>query len=123
MAEKVLNDFSETCCVASVAVCLLLKLPAGNHASPAGALVFELRERGHDIFARIDCVIQSPSQVRRPHGSDTPFRLRVRGTACHGSELCDMSLQDFTDFVGKTIDISDRLFVSSCGKEKQQACQ
>ena len=58
MAEKVSKDISETCCIALLAVCLFLKLPAGNHASPSGALGFELRERGHDIFVRLDYIIQ-----------------------------------------------------------------
>jgi 4-phytase/acid phosphatase len=95
-------------------------LPA-NDALPAGALVFELRERtDKTYFVRVEYVAQSLSQMR--YGpADKPFRLAVDGAACVQTRPCEMPLEKFEQLVNHRM---RRQFLSTCTGQKppQQTC-
>lgn len=96
-----------------------------NHAFPAGALVFELRERTNlpdlngKFFVRVYYITQSPFQMRNLKEADKPPAImRVRGDACGGATACDIPLPNLTELVNKAIG-DDRPFNSRCVNGKQ----
>lgn len=109
------------------------QLPAGsrsvpdNDALPAGALVFELRQRGADYRVDIEYVTQSLDQMRDAPGSCKPFdpepcpdgckpyRLQ---TTCGGAGPCEMSLRDFNKLAGEVI-TKYGIFLSKCQNGRQ----
>ncbi len=72
-------------------------LPA-NDALPAGALVFELRQRNGAYFVRVEYVTQSLEDMRKGP-TDKAFRLAVDGPACLGTHPCEIPLAAFETFV------------------------
>jgi hypothetical protein len=91
-----------------------------DDALPAGALVFELRDRGSpdkpDLFVRIVYVTLTPEQMqsyRPPAPVPEPVRLNVTGPDC-GARQCDISLARF-----KEIAKPDQEFLSSCRNGRQ----
>jgi 4-phytase/acid phosphatase len=99
-----------------------------NNALPAGALVFELRQRGGNYFVRIQYVTQSLSQMRQattsePRPSPTPYRLEVDCRDQNGkySPCGDMSLDDFNTRVKNAIGDNNQFF-SRCQTDGQQVC-
>jgi 4-phytase/acid phosphatase len=93
-------------------------LPADD-ALPAGALVFELRERDGTDYVRVQYVTQSLEQMLHGPKSEA-FRLEVTGTACQGKEPCEMTLTTFRQLVYKRI--KDSLFLSGCSRDGGQIC-
>ncbi len=95
-------------------------IPA-NDALPAGALVFELRQRSDGTyFVRVEYVAQSLSQMR--HGTaGNPLRIAVDGAACVQSRPCEMPLGNFEDLVNRR---AVRDFLSTCTEQNppQQTC-
>jgi 4-phytase/acid phosphatase len=113
------------------------QLPPGEHlppdtlnlprkdALPAGALVFELRERAGKHFVRIEYVAQSLLQMRgdpkRPPAA--PFRFNV---TCYDQDNprlnpCEMSLDSFKTVAGKALGENNPFF-SRCSADGQQVC-
>jgi 4-phytase / acid phosphatase len=97
-----------------------------NDALPAGALVFELRERPGGYFIRVNYVAQSLLQMRgdpkRP--PTNPFRFSV---TCHderGASLnpCELPLDTFNKLVTKALG-PDNPFLSRCGADGNQICR
>ena len=72
-------------------------LPA-NDALPAGALVFELRQRSDGYHVRIEYVTQSLEQMRNGPIVKA-FRLAVNGGPCGNKQPCEMPLKDFEQLV------------------------
>ncbi len=99
-----------------------LNLPR-NDALPAGALVFELRQRAGQYFVRIEYVAQSLLQMRGdPKRPPTdPFRFSV---TCHDERgtlnPCEMPLVTFEKLATKALG-SNNPFVSRCA-DGQQVC-
>ncbi|MEY2508971.1 MAG: 4-phytase / acid phosphatase [Verrucomicrobiota bacterium] len=100
-----------------------LHLPADD-ALPAGALVFEVRERAGEYFVRIEYVAQSLLQMRgdpkRP--IDAPFRFRV---ACHDADggtldPCEMRWKIFKQVANNALG-PDNTFLSRCA-DGQPVC-
>jgi 4-phytase/acid phosphatase len=97
-----------------------LGLPA-NDALPAGALVFELRQRSDmTYFVRVEYVAQSLSQMRNGP-TNKPFRLAVDGDACLQKRPCQMPLQNFAQLIDGRI---GRQFLSTCTPQNppEQTC-
>lgn len=92
-------------------------LPA-NDALPAGALVFELRQRTDGAWmVRAEYVTQSLEQMRNGPKSDA-FRLPVTGTACGNTRPCEMLLTTFQQLAEKRI----KGFLSGCTPAGEQKC-
>jgi hypothetical protein len=72
-------------------------LPA-NDALPAGALVFELRQRNGAYFVRVEYVTQTLEDMRKGP-TDKAVRLAVDGPACLGTRPCEMPLSAFETLV------------------------
>lgn len=87
-----------------------------NDALPAGALVFELRQRNGAWVVRVEYVTQSPLQMRDGPVSE-PYRIRVVGRGCTlpGSN-CEMSFDTFKDLVNQNVDAD---FLSTCDGNTQ----
>jgi hypothetical protein len=97
-----------------------LGLPA-NDALPAGALVFELRQRSdRTYFVRVEYVAQSLEQMRNGP-TDKALRLAVDGPACMQKQPCEMPLKTFQQLVEARI---GREFLSRCTNQlpPQQTC-
>jgi len=97
-------------------------LPA-NDALPAGALVFELRQRGADYVVRVEYVTLSLQQMRNKADLDKPFRLLVRGPDCdYKFGPCEISLVNFNYRVKHSV---DERFLSTCtlGLKPEQFCR
>ena len=95
-------------------------LPA-NDALPAGALVFELRQRSDRSYhVRVEYVTQSLEQMRNGPKAEA-FRLAVDGPACVQKQPCEMPLKNFQELVGHKI---RREFLSRCTTEipSEQTC-
>jgi 4-phytase/acid phosphatase len=96
-----------------------------NDALPAGALVFELRERAGQYFVRIDYVAQSLLQMRGdPNRPPTePFRFNVVCPGERGTTLspCEMPLDKFNQVVAKALG-PDNPFLSRCTPDGNQVC-
>jgi 4-phytase / acid phosphatase len=87
-------------------------LPA-NDALPAGALVFELRQRNGEWFVRVEYVTQSLSQMKNGPVGDA-FRLRVFSADCSSSgSYCEMPLPTFIDRVNRSLGTNNP-FLSRC---------
>jgi hypothetical protein len=101
-----------------------LDLPRKD-ALPAGALVFELRERAGKHFVRIEYVAQSLLQMsgdpKRP--PDAPFRFNVTCYDRDNTRLnpCEMSLDSFRTVAGKALG-NKNPFLSRCTADGQQVC-
>ena len=96
-------------------------LPA-NDALPAGALVFELRQRSDGTyFVRVEYVTQSLEQMRNKSDLDKVFRLAVDGPACLQKHPCEIPLKTFQQFVEARM---GREFLSRCNSAipPQQTC-
>jgi 4-phytase / acid phosphatase len=97
-----------------------------NDALPAGALVFELRERAGQSFIRIDYVAQSLLQMRgdpkRP--PNEPFRFNVTCPGERGTNLspCEMPLDKFTRLVTNALGPAPNPFLSRCTSDGNQVC-
>jgi 4-phytase/acid phosphatase len=96
-------------------------LPA-NDALPAGALVFELRQRSSDYVVRIEYVTQSLSQIRNPTSEGEPYRLPVGCRDQDGRYLspCEMSLDRFNRLVESAVGRKNQ-FLSGC-QNRRQVC-
>jgi 4-phytase/acid phosphatase len=113
------------------------QLPPGEHlppdtlnlprkdALPAGALVFELRERAGKYFVRIEYVAQSLLQMSGDPGrpADAPFRFNVTCYDQNNTRLnpCEMSLDSFKTVAGNALANSTPFF-SRCTADGQQVC-
>lgn len=97
-----------------------LGLPA-NDALPAGALVFELRQRTDGTyFVRVEYVAQSLLQMRTGP-TDQAFRLAVDGPACQQKRPCEIPLSHFRELIEAGIRPE---FLSTCTPQTppQQTC-
>ena len=96
-----------------------LNLPA-NDALPAGALVFELRQRSDGTYlVRVEYVTQSLDQMRNGPKTDA-FRLAVTGAACGGKKPCEMKLETFQELFQKRLGSSS--YFSVCNAGGEQTC-
>jgi hypothetical protein len=90
-------------------------LPA-NDALPAGALVFELRQRTDGTYVvRVEYVTQSLDQMRNGPKAEA-FRLAVDGMACGQKRPCEIPLEKFQQLVQKRIGAK---FLSDCAGNEQ----
>jgi 4-phytase/acid phosphatase len=94
-------------------------LPA-NDALPAGALVFELRQRTDGYWVRVEYVTQSLEQMRNGP-TVKAFRLAVHGGPCRGKQPCEISLTNFEQLVKAQMGPE---FLSGCTNRvpKEQSC-
>jgi 4-phytase/acid phosphatase len=88
-----------------------------NDALPGGALVFELRRRGHDEFVRVSYLTYGLTHMRWPSDREQPFVVPVEGAACGSSSPCDIPLGKFVDLLGSAV---NSRFLSACVDGKQQ---
>jgi len=96
-------------------------LPA-NDALPAGALVFELRQRTDGAyFVRVEYATQSLSAMRTG-ATARAFRIPVEGPACLGRRPCEIPLNDFQQLIKSRL--GNGQFLSHCDRETppQQIC-
>ena len=97
-------------------------IPAKD-ALPAGALVFELRDRGApgqpDLFVRIFYVTLTLQQMRdytQPTATLDPVWLRVANPNCKSGPDCDIRLGTFETMAHNSLDSK---FLSSCRSGRQ----
>jgi 4-phytase/acid phosphatase len=99
-------------------------LPA-NDALPAGALVFELRERAGQYSIRIDYVAQSLPQMHgdpnRPPTALYRFNVTCRDERGARLDPCEMSLDTFNRLTKNALG-TDNPFLSRCTGDGNQVC-